>query len=71
VQTLADTHDTPANSYAVVALRTGVGWTDHRMPFQRTTSGVQHTVYPTAVHAFAEVQETLVNSLPSATRGRC
>jgi hypothetical protein len=61
VHVLADVQDTPFKPVLVAPIGFGVGWIDHRRPFQRSTSVSVRcwlTNDPTAVHARGEVHET-------------
>jgi hypothetical protein len=58
VQAVADGHDT---EYRLPSSVVG-GWIDHSFPFQRAiTGGVNRAPEPTAVHAFADEQDTETN----------
>jgi len=51
----------------------GMAWIRHRVPFHRSARGVEApwllTAWPTAVHAEADVQDTLNSGLSLAARG--
>jgi hypothetical protein len=47
----------------------GLGWIDHLLPFQPSTSGSEARSPPTAVHAFGEAQETSYNTPPPSGAG--
>src|SRR5438874_952914 len=52
MQAVAETHETPLSTPLA-----GLGWIDHLVPSQRSTSGAL-SAYPTAVHAVGDVHDT-------------
>jgi hypothetical protein len=58
VQLVAEVHDTPSNRLSDTPDGLGVLWTDQLTPSQRSASA-ELPACPTAVHAVAEVQDTL------------
>jgi hypothetical protein len=69
-QKLADGQDTPYRTPGPDSA--GRVWTDHRLPFQRSASGIAPipvSKVPTASHAVVETHETPLNELESAPGG--
>ncbi len=56
IQLLFDTQDTPVRRTLPIRLGLGVGWIDHRLPFQCTTRFSD----PTAVQVVCDAHDTLV-----------
>lgn len=72
MHSLLEAHDTPSSASAVAPVGVGVGWIDHRRPFQRSAN-VTRTLpdpakNPTALHAARAAQDT-ATSRPFGTAG--
>jgi hypothetical protein len=63
---LDDTHDTLARPLPAVL---GVGWSDQRLPFQRSTNPPPGLEDPTATHAVGDKHETPLREDTAAPRG--
>jgi hypothetical protein len=74
VQAVAAVHDTWASALAAAPAGPGVGWIDHRFPFQasarvRVSPFLPLSDRPTAVQAAAEVHETPPRKVPAEPAG--
>jgi hypothetical protein len=68
VQALVEVHDTPLRLAYAAPVGVGVDWIDQLVPSQRSTNG-PFPMWPTAVHAVAEVHDTPFSMAPPVGLG--
>jgi hypothetical protein len=64
VQAVADAHDTPARRLIGAPAGDGTGWMLQLVPFHLSAMTCPALLFPTAVHADADVQETAFKNAP-------
>jgi hypothetical protein len=75
VHALFDVHDTPLRELLIAPAGVGIGWINHREPFQRSTSATPSpalfVTVPTAVQSLSDVHEAPLSELARAPSGSC